>query len=170
MAALPATAPAQSIYAQVLAAYQANGQVPPCQFTSAQLTTALQGVDTYGAQYFADFTDAIQNALAERAGGACLSGSSQLSGRHRQTAASTSFVPPSITGASGTSLPAAILALGGLTLLVGAAAGLAALARRWGWAPSWAAAARHGAGETGYRLAEWRDGWTGRLGRRGTRR
>jgi len=33
------------------------------------LSTALKGIDTYGAQYFADFTDAVQAALAERASG-----------------------------------------------------------------------------------------------------
>ena len=63
------------IYSQVLRTYQAHGSIPPCQFTSAQLSAALKGIDTYGAQYFADFTDAVQAALAERASGGCIPGS-----------------------------------------------------------------------------------------------
>jgi hypothetical protein len=60
-----------SIYARVLKAYENHGTVPPCQFSSQQLETALKGINTYGAQYFADFTNAVQNALAARATGVC---------------------------------------------------------------------------------------------------
>ena len=62
---------AAGAYQQVLHVYEREGSIPPCQFTSAQLQSALNGVDTYGAQYFADFTQAIQAALTSRAGGSC---------------------------------------------------------------------------------------------------
>src|SRR5579859_224869 len=62
---------AADAYREVLSIYEAEGSIPPCQFSSPQLEAALRGEDAYGAQYFADFTDAIQSALAQRASGAC---------------------------------------------------------------------------------------------------
>jgi hypothetical protein len=140
------------IYAQVLAVYQADGSVPPCQFTSAQLQQALKGVDTYGQQYFADFTDAVQTALASRASGACVPGGPRFSGQPNQAA--NQFSPPSITAASNANLPAPMLILGALTMVLGAAGGLVLLARARGWDPRWAAAVRHGIGEAGYRALD----------------
>ena len=64
-------ADAASAYQQVLTIYESEGTIAPCQFTPAALQAALNGVDTYGAQYFADFTQAVQSALTSRAGGAC---------------------------------------------------------------------------------------------------
>ena len=69
--ALPANEAFASAYSKVLGVYEQKGTVPPCQFSSAQLSGALKGIDTYGAQYFQDLTNAIQSALAARAGGAC---------------------------------------------------------------------------------------------------
>jgi hypothetical protein len=163
--AAPAAAAAKGIYSQVLQAYQANGQVPPCQFTSAQLDAALNGVDTYGQQYFADFTDAIQSALAARASGACLPASGQSGQRRALNRAATApapFVPPSVTGSTSANLPAAIVVLALLTVVLGGGAGLAALASRQSGGLTWLATARHAAGETGYRLADW---WDQRVGR-----
>jgi hypothetical protein len=71
----PAAGIAASPYQQVLRVYEREATIPPCQFTSVQLQAALAGVDSYGAQYFADFTQAIQSALTSRAAGEC-SGSS----------------------------------------------------------------------------------------------
>lgn len=70
----PAASAQGGIYARVLKAYENHGGVSPCQFSSQQLETALKGINTYGAQYFADFTNAVQNALAARASGVCASG------------------------------------------------------------------------------------------------
>jgi hypothetical protein len=140
---------APSIYARVLAAYQANGSVPACQFTSNQLEQALKGVDTYGLQYFADFTDAIQTALAARASGACSPGAARAlqgaAGRGSQ------FAAPSITASTGVDLPAPILVLGGLTLALAAGGGLAMVWSLRGWDPRWAAWMRHAAGDAAYR-------------------
>src|SRR2546430_2339135 len=74
-----AVGPAESLYTRVLHAYQANGRIPPCEFTSSQLESALSDVDTYGQQYYADFIGAIQAALTARASGAC-------SGKHHRAA------------------------------------------------------------------------------------
>lgn len=73
----PASLARASAYSKVLRVYQQSGSVPACAFSTGQLTSALKGVDLYGAQYFADFTNAIQNALTARAAGACTSVSSR---------------------------------------------------------------------------------------------
>jgi hypothetical protein len=152
-----ASADAASNYSRVLHAYETSGSVPACQFTSPQLQSALKSIDTYGAQYFADFTNAVQAALTERASGACAP-------RHGSTvghpAAKSVHAPPlrlgPVTAATGASLPAPVLllaGLGALGALIGAIAGLA-----WwrGWSPRWAGAWGHALGEAGYRA---RDGW-----------
>ena len=153
LALVPGAATADiGIYARVLQVYQTNGSVPPCQFTSAQLQAALKGVDTYGEQYFADFTNAIQTALASRASGVCAPGGASSQAREPSVAAS-GFTPPPVTGSSGADLPAPILVLAGVSLAVALATALAALGRAWGWDPRWIRLARHGAGEAGYRAA-----------------
>jgi hypothetical protein len=150
------SAEAASSYSRVLQAYETRGSVPPCQFTSPQLQSALKSIDTYGAQYFADFTNAVQAALNARAAGACAP--------HRTTAgqptARAIHTPPlrlgPVTAATGASLPAPMLllaAIGALAALFGVVAGVA-----WwrGWSPRWAGAWGHAVGEAGYRA---RDTW-----------
>jgi hypothetical protein len=144
-----APAPARAdIYSQVLRTYQAQGSIPACQFTSAQLSAALKGVDTYGAQYFADFTDAIQTALAARASGACI----QRSAGSRATAALPPLRPGSLTASTSAGLPAPILAMTVLGMLILATFVLRALARAFGWDPAWAARWRHACAEASYRV------------------
>jgi hypothetical protein len=122
-----------SIYARVLRAYENHGMVPPCQFSSQQLETALKGINTYGAQYFADFTNAVQNALAARATGAC---SSSGQGTHAGSigAATTpnnaSLRLAALTAGTSSGLPLPILLMAvfaGLLAVVGATA----LVLRW---------------------------------------
>ena len=43
---LPVASAGASIYSQVLRAYETNGSIPPCQFTSPQLQSALKGIDS----------------------------------------------------------------------------------------------------------------------------
>lgn len=156
--ALLAAAAQADIYSQVLRVYQAQGSIPACQFTSAQLAGALKGVDTYGAQYFADFTDAIQTALAARASGACI----QRSAGSRAAAALPPLHPGSLTSSTSAGLPAPILAMAALGVLILTTFGLRALARAFGWDPAWAARWRHALAEASYRvggglgsLADW---------------
>jgi hypothetical protein len=149
LALTPAAASA-SPYSQVLQAYQSTGSVPPCRFTSPQLAAALRGIDTYGQQYFADFGDAVQSALAARAAGAC------APGVHRaltSAPAPQAPLPASATSASDASLPLPLLALAGLSILLLGATLANALIRRTGWEPGWATAWRHAWGETSYRMA-----------------
>jgi hypothetical protein len=145
-----APAAGASPYSQVLQAYQSTGSVPACQFSSPQLAAALKGVDTYGQQYFADFSDAIQNALAARAAGACAAG-----GHHALTAGTAPQVPlpASATSATNARLPLVLLALAGLTVLLAVATLANALIRGGGWEPGWAAAWHHAWGEVSYRMA-----------------
>jgi hypothetical protein len=127
---------APSAYQQVLATYQASGTVPPCRYPAAVLEKALGGVDTYGEQYFADFTQAIQAALASRAAGTC-----SRSGTSPRPALTTPVAGrgpgpdqvarlPSVTSATSAGVPAPLLALAVLAVL-GALGGTAsAVARR----------------------------------------
>ena len=113
------TAPAlshASIYSRVLRAYETNGSVPPCEFSSQQLQTALKGIDTYGAQYFADFTSAVQGALAARASGICAPARAGAGGP-RPAAASQPLKLRPLTAATGAALPAPILLMAALALV-----------------------------------------------------
>ena len=158
-AALPASASATSWYQRVLQVYTNTGTVPPCRFTSAELSSALKGVDTYGAQYFSDFTDAIQSALSSRATGACLK--QPIVGAASApppTSSGPSAPPSSVTAPTSAGVPAPVLLLAIVAGLVALAAGIAALARLGGWDPAWAAAWRHAWSEAGYRVgAGWSD-------------
>lgn len=173
MLAAPATPAlaASSTYTKVLHTYQSQGTIPPCQFTSAQLSTALKGVDTYGAQYFQDFTSAIQNALSARAGGSC---ARHVSATGAPSPGSGQQPPPGppprlgpVTAATDAGFPAPVL---GMAVLAGAFALFAAIggvARTRGWDPHWLASWRHGCAEAGYRIG---GGWSALLDRLRARR
>jgi hypothetical protein len=150
----PAAAAGASPYSKVLHTYQQRGAIPPCRFTPTELSSALKAVDLYGQQYFADFTNAIQSALAARAGGAC--------GAHPAGSA-TPAVPSSgglsglklgsihATAATQADLPAPLLLLAGLAaagLLIAATTGLFWLR---GWEPAFVPWWRHLWHEAEYR-------------------
>jgi hypothetical protein len=162
LSAVPPAAGA-SAYTQVLHAYQQTGAVPACRFTSGQLAAALRGIDTYGQQYFADFSDAVQSALAARAAGACAPGAHRV---RRFAPAAQAPLPASVTSATNASLPLPLLALAGLSVLLAAAAGAGALLRAGGWEPGWVVTWRHAWGEASYRmagrLADLAERWRGR--------
>ena len=151
LALAPAAAQA-SAYTDVLHIYQSTGSIPPCSFSSSELAAALQGIDTYGQQYFADFTEAVQSALTQRASGACTPG---LAARLRASRAGTppAPLPASITAATNAGVPAPIIAMAALGILLALIAGLGALARSFGWDAEWAAAWRHAWGEASYRVS-----------------
>jgi hypothetical protein len=151
-----------SIYSQVLRAYETHGSIPPCQFTSPQLQSALKGIDTYGAQYFADFTNAVQDALASRAAGACAPRTKRPAAAGAGAATRGGPAQPlklgPLTGATGSSLPAPMLMLAAFGALLGLGAAVAGLARWRGWSPRWARAWGHAWSEAGYRAGgAWRD-------------
>jgi hypothetical protein len=148
----PSTA-AASLYSQMLHVYQATGTIPACQFTSAQLEGVLKSTDTYASQYFADFTNAISGALAQRAAGACAPRPAAASGQQVPGAARNAALPLGpVTAATSSGLPTPIVllaVLGGLLMLAGA---VAAVVRLSGWEPAWAGAWRHAWSEAEYRL------------------
>lgn len=149
LALLPGTALA-SAYTQVLGVYQADGSIPPCRFSSTELAAAMKGVDAYGQQYFADFSDAVQSALTARASGACTPGHHT----HLATAGTLPAGPPlpaSVTSSTDAGVPAAILLMAAIALVLAAAVAVLALARAFGWDPPWAASWRHAWAETAYR-------------------
>jgi hypothetical protein len=150
-----------TLYSQVLHTYQSLGSIPPCRFTSPQLSSVLSSVDTYGQQYYADFIAAIQSALDARAAGTC-SGAHHLS-----TGAGAGHAPPgprlpsSITASTSSGPPAPLVALGIAAALLAGTAGLATLARRRRAPSDWG----HGWAETRYRLGGLWDGLAGRIRR-----
>jgi hypothetical protein len=149
--ALPVGSAGASIYTQVLRAYETNGSIPPCQFTSPQLQSALKGIDTYGAQYFADFSNAVQDALASRAAGKC---SAHPKPPPTAASAGTPAQPlrlGPVTAATGSSLPVPMLMLAAFGALVAVAGGVAGLAWWRGWSPRWARAWGHAWSEAGHR-------------------
>lgn len=160
--ATPAAGAASGTYQQVLNAYRNSGSVPACRFTSAQLQRALKGIDTYGAEYFSDFATAIQNALAQRASGAC-GGSPQAPLTRLGGVPSGAGEPPlrrlpSVTAATSAGIPLVLLLL---AILAGASLAAGAVAALWRWrgrTPLWMLAWRHSWGEAAHRAgAVWLD-------------
>jgi hypothetical protein len=149
---LPAGLAHASAYSDVLRAYENQGTIPSCQFSSRVLNSALANVDTYGAQYFADFTAAIQSALDNRAAGACSPAQLALTGAGARASALPRASLPAVGASTGADLPAPLVLLaifGGLAAVAGSAL---ALARARGWDPAPAAAWRHAWHEAGYRV------------------
>jgi hypothetical protein len=143
-----ASAPS-AVYSRVLQAYTATGSVPTCRFTSQQLVAVEGSVDTYGQQYGADFTVAIQTVLAGQATGIC----SHHHHRARFSASPGSAAagprpPASVTAATTSGIPAPLIALGIVAALGALGALLAALALRPGASSEW----RHSWEEARYRM------------------
>jgi hypothetical protein len=153
LAALPVQSAAASAYSRVLGVYEQKGTIPPCQFSSAQLSSALKGIDTYGAQYFQDFTNAIQSALAARAGGACQPTHPSVVISAPPQGGSGSIPGGSLTRATGANPPAAIVLMLALAAALALAVAIVQLARWRGWEPAWAQAWRHAWRESGYRTS-----------------
>jgi hypothetical protein len=140
----------------VLQAYRTHGAVPPCEFTSRQLEHAL-AQDPYGAQYFNDFTNAVQAALQARAGGAC-SGAQTQGGQVLPSELALPRNLVSATAATRAGVPAPLLLMAVLGAFVALTTGAALLARFRGWDPAWPATWRHLWSEAAYRTSDrWAD-------------
>ncbi len=157
-------ASAESTYNRLLNVYEQTGSIPACSFSSAQLEGVLKSADTYAAQYFADFTNAISAALAERAGGAC---SPRRSGAVGVNAGNVRLALPHVPTATGAGVPLPLV----LLAIIGAAALVLALVtlavRLTGWEPGWAHAWRHSWDEAEYKIA---GGWVALVDRLRRRR
>lgn len=157
--ALTAAAPAgASTYTDVLHVYQQTGAIPPCRFTSPQLSSALKAIDTYGQQYFADFSNAIQDALSARAAGACVPKSSRPGLSAGGTRVSSPPLPSSVTPPTDAGLPAPIILMTAVIVIVALVLAVRAIVVAAGWDPRWALRWRHAWGQAGYRVsAGWSD-------------
>lgn len=140
-----------NISSRVRLVYEQRETIPPCEFTSPQLNAALNAVDSYGLEYFADYIAAIQTALTLRAAGAC--SKSTATGAHNQPAhiPPEAPLPASLTSATGSDFPAPILLLGILGLVLVGAASLLTLGRRTDWPAEWPDRWHHAAAEARYR-------------------
>jgi hypothetical protein len=146
-----------STYSQLLQIYQTKGTIPPCRFSSAQLEGVLKSVDTYAAQYFQDFTNAISAALAQRAAGACTPRRSTTSVTQLSAPVGGGRLPGGpVPAASGAGVPAPIVLLAVFAGLFLLAAVIGGAVRLLGLDPAWAAAWRHSWREAEYRVA---GGW-----------
>ena len=148
--AAPASAASASVYQRVLRVYEQDGSLPSCMFSSAQLESALGDVDTYGAQYFADFTQAMQAALQARASGDCSARARMQSGGGTRVAPGK--LPTSVTSATDASWPGALVVMGVIALVAALLGGASALLRATGMEPRWLLAWRHAWAEAEYRL------------------
>jgi hypothetical protein len=110
MAPASAAASAAGAYQRVLHAYERSGSIPPCQFSGAELESALGGVDTYGAQYFADFTEAVQAALTARAGGECSASAAPVPAAAGPASNAVAALP-AVTAATSAGVPAPLIVL-----------------------------------------------------------
>ncbi len=139
------------IYTRVLQAYEQQGSVPPCQFTSAQLQSALHGIDTYGAQYFQDFSSAVQAALTARAAGQCSRAATRKAAITRGASRAKLDVGGVSSPGSG-SFPAPIVALAVICVLLALVASVNGVLR-WGrFEPPALASWRHSRREAAGRL------------------
>jgi hypothetical protein len=152
LAVSPAQAAQRNILNRVQHAYEARGVINPCQFTSQELSSALKSIDTYGAQYFADFSNAVQSALDARATGAC-SAPNGAATTHRSPSKPLAPVHVgSATAATNADVPAPLLLLAMVALLAALTGGLVALGWWRGWSAAWAGPWRHLWSEAGFRL------------------
>ncbi len=156
-----------ALYNKVLHTYQADGRIPPCEFTSPELATTLNEVDAYGQEYFADFIGAINTALTARASGACSGGHQHAVSVTARTNRGSSpspggpALPSSITAPTRSGLPLPLILLLALGVLAGGSAALIQWLRSRGGTGR-TAGWRHGAAEARYQAAgawlRWRDG------------
>ena len=135
--ALPAFASAdfQTLYDD----YRSDGSIDGCAYSTAQLSSGLNGIPADVREYDPGFSDAINAALEQAAGGCGVSPQAASDARNQISAADGSPGPAVQHGAAfragdeGRSMP---LVLGGLIALLGAALAAAAVLvadQRYGW-------------------------------------
>lgn len=160
----PAQAASGSISSQVRQVYEQDNGIPPCRFTSTELTTAQNAVDAYDLEYFADYIGAIQTALTFRAAGACSKmarGSEAVLGRTPPATA----LPATLTSATRSGVPAPFLLLAVFALVLAGGTAFLTLGRRSESSAVWVARWRHGTAEARYRARGAWDSFIDRLRR-----
>lgn len=165
LAAAPAQAGRGSISARVRQIYEQEGAIPPCRFSSQELSAAQSAVDAYDLEYFADYIAAIQTALTLRSAGACAKKTAVAA--HPQTGRTPPEVPPPATLTSPTSsdVPVPLVLLGVFALLLAGTAAVLGLGSRSGASPAGPGRWRHGSAEARYRAHRTWDSVMERFGR-----
>jgi hypothetical protein len=149
--ALPTGAAARSnVYTRMFNQYSSSGTVNPCAFSAAQLNTVLKSIDLYQQAYSADFPNAIERALADRASGSCSNHGPAAAPAAGSTDAPIKLGP--LTAATNAPLPAPIVILAALAGAFVLLAAGAAVSRARGWDSRWGPAARQSFGEAGHRI------------------
>jgi hypothetical protein len=124
-----------------------------------ELSSALKGMDTYGLQYFADFSGAVQSALSARASGACSARASAPRAQIPPAGNQPSSLPTtSVTTPSDAGIPLPILLMGILAVGLALLAAASTAVRMWASDDGLVAGWRHAWAEAGYRAGEvWAD-------------
>ncbi|WP_249010317.1 hypothetical protein [Conexibacter sp. DBS9H8] len=161
--ALPASALAND-YGEVSAAFSAagTGALPPCEFSSTILTTALRQAPGYDYQYQSDVSNAIAAALAAQANGACRA---HTPGGHRggvgagaTVRGASGHLPGSVSAAPSAPLPAVLVALFLLAAVTVVVVLVSLAVRLLGYDPRLLRALAHSLREAEYRIgAGWSD-------------
>lgn len=152
------------ISSRVRAAYERYGTVPPCLFSSQQLTSAQNAMDAYDLEYFADYIAAIQSALTLRAAGACSKGHAVVGAPSAGRAPPAAALPASVTSPTSSDVPVPMLLLAIFGLVLAAAATVLTLGRHSS-PQTWPARWRHGTAEARYRAENAWDAFMARLRR-----
>ncbi|HZU60071.1 MAG TPA: hypothetical protein VE983_03855 [Solirubrobacteraceae bacterium] len=149
--ARPAQASSGSISARIRLVYEQDGSIPPCRFTSPELTTAQNAVDAYDLEYFADYIAAIQSALTLRAAGACSPNAAPIGQPASGRTPPAAPLPATLTSPTRSGFPAALLLMAILALVLAVLAALLTLGHSRGPSYAWLDSWRHGRAEARYR-------------------
>lgn len=142
-----------SISSRVRQVYEQDNGIPPCRFTSTELTTAQSAVDAYDLEYFADYIGAIQTALTFRAAGAC-SKTAHVSEAALGRTPPAAALPATLTSATRSGVPAPILLMAVFALVLAGGTALLTLGRRRESSAVWVARWHHATAEARYRAQE----------------
>lgn len=163
---LPVAGASADAFTAVERVYALTQTIPPCQFSSRELTRAQSTVPNDSLQYEQDLVAAIEQARQERADGACGARKHVPATKAAATPVGTPAPPAapplgagtplklvSVTAATDSGLPAPIALLEIFGLLLLAAGSVLCAARIRGWEPTWMARAGHSWSEAGYRVS-----------------
>jgi hypothetical protein len=162
---LPVAKANASAFTAVAQVYAQTQTIPPCRFSSSELSQAESSVPTDAQQYEQDLVAAIEQARQERADGACVKrrGSAVPAARLPAGTPVPPSVPPlgqsaslnagSATAAAGSGLPGPVAILVILGVLLVVASAVLWTGRLRGWNPAWLVRAGHSWSEAGYRIA-----------------
>jgi hypothetical protein len=166
LSAAPAQAGRGSISSRVRQVYEQYGTIPPCRFTSPQLSAAQNAVDAYDLEYFADYIAAIQTALTLRSAGACAKKQAPAAAQpHKGRTPPQVPLPATLTSPTDSDVPVPLVLLGVFALVLSAAATALSLGGRRDAVTSGSGRWHHASAEARYRAQGAWDSVMARFGR-----